>query len=61
MRHLHFGYSELQKLPVRYRNWFIDRFVKDMNPNSNKTKVGNLELDDDTPISQVLGKLNKYD
>jgi len=61
MRHLHFGYMALQKLPVRYRNWFIDRLARDMNPNVNKSKVGNLELDDDTPISQVLGKLNKYD
>jgi len=60
MRHLHFSYSDLQRLPVRFRNWFIDRLVRDMNPNSNKTKVGNLEIDDDTPISQVLGKANKY-
>jgi hypothetical protein len=61
MKHLHFSYADLHRLPVRYRNWFIDRLVKDMNPEANKTKVGNLELDDDTPISQVLGKLDKYD
>jgi len=60
MRQLRFSYSDLYKLPVRYRSWFIDKLAREMNravPN----RTGGIELDDDTPISQVLTKMNKYD
>lgn len=45
-------------MPVRYRHWFIERLVKATAP-ANTTTTGGIELDDDTPISQVLGKRNK--
>jgi len=61
MKHLNFSYTDLKQLPVRYRNWFISKLSNEMNPNIKKQSLGGIELDDDTPISQVLGKLNKYD
>lgn len=60
MKHLNFSYSDLYRLPVSYRSWFIDRLARDFKP-AQTTRVGNIEIDDDTPISQVLNKMNKYD
>lgn len=60
MRHLHFSYVDLVRLPVRYRSWFIDRLSRDMSPQNSKSVVGGIELDDDVPISQVLSKMNRY-
>ena len=59
MKHLRFSYEDLRTLPVRYRNWFIERLVKDLTP-ANTTRTGGIEIDDDTPISQVLGRSNTY-
>ena len=44
-------------MPVRYRAWFIERLVKEMTPKQT-TNTGGIELDDDTPISAVLGRMN---
>ena len=60
MKHLHFGYSDLYRLPVRYRSWFIDKISKEMTRQI-PSRTGGIEIDDDTPISQVLTKMNKYD
>jgi hypothetical protein len=57
MQRINVSYSDLQKMPVRYRTWFIDRLVKDQAPKTT-SNMGGVEIDDDTPISQVLGKKN---
>lgn len=44
-------------MPVRYRTWFIERIIKDQTPKTT-SNMGGVEIDDDTPISQVLGKKN---
>jgi len=58
MQRLNISYTDLQKMPVRYRIWFIDRIIKDQMPKT-ASNMGGVEIDDDTPISQVLGKMNK--
>ena len=58
MKGLNMSYTELMRLPVRYRKWFIDRNIKMNNPEKNTTNMGGIQIDDDTPISQVLGKMN---
>ena len=57
MQRLNVSYSDLQKMPVRYRTWFIERIIKDQTPKTT-SNMGGVEIDDDTPISQVLGKKN---
>jgi hypothetical protein len=58
MTRVNISYSDLWKMPVRYRHWFIERLIKTSAP-TNTTTTGGIEIDDDTPISQVLGKRNK--
>lgn len=57
MKHLSVSYDNLRVMPVRFRTWFIDRLVKDATPKKTTT-TGGIELDDDIPISQVLGRKN---
>jgi hypothetical protein len=57
MKHLSLSYDNLREMPVRFRSWFINRLVKEHTP-KNTTTTGGIEIDDDTPISQVLGKMN---
>jgi len=54
MRHLNISFAEIRRMPVRYRRWMIERLRKDLTPQTT-TNTGGIELDDDTPISQVLG------
>jgi len=58
MKTLGVTYTELRQMPIRYRSWFIDRCIKMHDPDKT-TRVGSIELDDDTPISSILGKMNK--
>jgi hypothetical protein len=58
MKSLGVTYTELRLMPIRYRNWFIERCIK-LNEPAKTTRVGAIELDDDTPISSILGKMNK--
>ena len=58
MQHLRIGYGELRSMPVRYRTWFISRLNKTYEKTTHSQ--GGIEVDDDTPISEVLGKMNKY-
>lgn len=51
------SFVDVRQMPVRYRHWFIKRIAKTLAA-SNTTKTGSIEVDDDTPISQVLGKKN---
>ena len=57
MKHLTVSYDTLKQMPIRFRDWFINRIIKDHAP-KNTTNTGGIEIDDDTPISQVLGKMN---
>ena len=58
MKNLNISYTELSRLPIRYRRWFIDRCIKQNTPASGMTNMGGIQIDDDIPISQVLGKMN---
>lgn len=57
MRNLNMSYDTLGKMPVRYRTWFIERLVSEMSPKKT-ANTGGIEIDDDTPISTVLGRMN---
>jgi len=54
MKNLSMQYSEIYKLPVRFRKYFIDSTINDST--NTKSKVGTLEIDDDTPISQIFNR-----
>jgi hypothetical protein len=28
MKHLNMSYNDIRSMPIRYRNWYIDRLVK---------------------------------
>ncbi len=58
MKELKISYSELRRMPIRYRYWFIERCNKLNSPEKN-SNVGGIEIDDDTPLSSVLGKMYK--
>jgi hypothetical protein len=58
MKKLQFSYADLTNIPVRYRTWFIDRLVREVTKNENTQNIGGVIVDDDTPISQVLGRKN---
>jgi len=45
-------------MPVRYRTWFVNRINKAHEKTTQQQ--GGIDVDDDTPISEVLGKMNKY-
>ena len=51
------SYDTLSKMSVRYRTWFIERLVRELSPKKT-TNTGGIEIDDDTPISAVLGRMN---
>jgi hypothetical protein len=57
MRNLNMSYDTLSKMSVRYRTWFIERLVRELSPKKT-TNTGGIEIDDDTPISAVLGRMN---
>ncbi len=46
--HLNMQYSDIKKLPVRYRKWYIERLVKhfkQMNSKNNKPQETDREFD----------------
>ncbi len=59
--HLGMSYTELQRLPVRYRHWYVKRLSKhfekknDVANNSNK----NQRINSDTPLSRIEEIFNK--
>ena len=55
--HLGMSYTELQKLPVRYRHWYVQRLSKYFDQKRetiNKNSNDNLE-----PLSKIQEVLNK--
>jgi hypothetical protein len=38
MKHLGISYSDVRKMPVRYRSWYIDRYIKSLNDEAEHRK-----------------------
>lgn len=38
MKHLNFSYSDAKKLEIRYRRWFIERLIKEMEDKKKASK-----------------------
>lgn len=60
--HLGMSYTELQKLPVRYRHWYIRRLSKHFdkkNENKQRSDSKILNGDNNTPLSRIEEIFNK--
>lgn len=38
MRHLRVAYSEVREMPIMYRTWFINRYVKELEQRADSLK-----------------------
>jgi hypothetical protein len=56
-RHLNMSYSEVERLPVAYRKWFIKRLVKEFNK-KNEAMSGNQNQDAN---HDNMSKLKQYE
>ena len=57
--HLNMQYSDIKKLPVRYRKWYIDRLVKhfkQMNSKNSKPQEAEPEFDKLSMFEEQLKK-----
>jgi hypothetical protein len=50
-----FTYTECYKIPIRYRNWFIDRINKEFKKASDSQKNASRASHDNDPMSRMLG------
>ena len=56
--HLNMSYSEVQKLPVRYRHWFVKRLSKHFDQ---KNKILNSDKKEESfaPLTRIEEIINK--
>jgi len=43
MKHLHISYADIRIMPIRYREWYIDRFIKNLNE---ETRLHNQRIEE---------------
>lgn len=56
-----FTYSEAYEIPVEYRNWFIERIVKEINRSHENGSGESRGAHKNTPeVREMLGKTKKY-
>jgi len=49
-----FSYVETRNIPVNYRKWFIDRFVKEMKKASEEGSSQSRAAHDNSPMQRML-------
>jgi len=56
--HLNMSYSELQKMPVRYRHWFVKRLSKHFDQ-KNKAATPKKQSENFAPLTRIEEIINK--
>jgi hypothetical protein len=49
MRHLGMSWNEISSLPVRYRRWVLERYIKDLEEKSSAQKSSNNQIVQEAP------------
>ena len=58
--HLGMSYTELQRLPVRYRHWYVNRLSKHFEKKNEMMNSGkNQKINSDAPLSRIEEIFNK--
>lgn len=53
MNHLGMSYTEIRKLPITYRRWFIDRIIEDFNRKEEARKTARSESDSSRRVRDI--------